>query len=292
VATRGVDVPQEMNLNYQQLGGGTPSQIYNQLFGTTQTLYLIENINHTHYDSVQSQLSRRYSNGMMLRLAYTFSKNTGLCCNDIGDQPIAIAIPQYLNLTRALMPFDRTHNLAISGVLQVPFGKGKPWLNKGRMVPMLAGGWQLSGLLTLQSGKPFSVTASATSLNATGNTQRADQILADVAVLGGVGPGQHYYNPKAYAAPTGVRFGTSGYDTLRAPRDFNSDVTLSRWFNLTEHWRMQFRAEAFNLTNTPHFAAPNGDFSSSGFMQITSTLGTGREGIDQRVLRLALKVMF
>lgn len=292
VATRGIDVPQEVNLNYQHLGGGTPSQIYNQLFGTTQTLYLIENQNHTSYDSVQSRLSRRFSHGMMLNLAYTFSKNMGLCCNDLGDQPLAIAVPQYINLTRALMPFDRANSLAISGVLELPFGKGKPWLSHGRVANMLAGGWQLSGLVTLQSGKPFNVTASATSLNASGNTQRADQVLPDVAVLGGVGPGQHYYDTKAYAAPTGARFGTSGYDTLRAPRDFNSDVTISRWFNLTEHWRMQFRAEAFNLTNTPHFSAPSGDFSSSGFMQITSTLGTGREGIDQRVLRLALKIMF
>jgi hypothetical protein len=293
VATRGVDIPQQMNQNLGQLGGGAASQPFNQLYGTTATLNVIGPLTHSHYDSLQIRTSRRFSHGVQLNSGYTFSKNTGICCDDTAYNGPAIPLPQYFNLNRSLEPFDRTHNFTLSGVAELPFGKGKRWLSHNRAVAALVGGWQVNGLFAASTGKPFNVTSSTTPLNAPGvGTQRADQIKPEVQILGGVGPGQLYFDTKAFAQVTAVRFGTAGFDVLRGPSSFNLDSSLFRQFQIRERFRLVFRAEAFNTSNTPHFAAPSGNASSTGFGQITSTLGTGREGIDQRMFRLGLRASF
>jgi hypothetical protein len=288
-----VEIPQQMNQNLGQLGGGAASQPYNALYGTTATLNLIGPLNHTHYDSLQTRLSRRFSNGLQLNAGYTFSKNTGICCDDFAYNSPAIPLLPYFKLNRALEPFDRTHHFTLTGVGELPFGKGKRWLNRGGIVSAVAGGWQVNGLFAASTGKPFNITSSATPLNAPGvTTQRADQIKPDVRILGGTGPGQLYFDTSAFAPVSQARFGTAGFDVLRGPSTFNLDSSLFRQFRVRERLRLQFRAEAFNVTNTPHFAAPSGNASASGFGQITATLGTGREGIDQRMLRLGLRASF
>jgi hypothetical protein len=107
-----------------------------------------------------------------------------------------------------------------------------------------------------------------------------------VAKLGGIGPGNPYYDPNAYAPVTAVRFGTSGRNTLRAPAIFSANVSLFRTFPITERLNLQFRAESYNLSNTPHFAAPNANLSAGNFLVITSAAA------DQRQFRFALKLHF
>ncbi len=301
--TRGVAIPQELNVNSGLPGGGAASQPFNALYGNTANLYYITEVNHTHYDGLQTNLSRRFAQGFLLNLAYTFSKNTGYCCNDIADQPPAISLPQYFQLNRSLEPFDRTHVFSASLAAELPFGKGKPFLREG-WAAKIAGGWQLNTLVSAYSGRPFSVTTSATALNAPGSTQRADQVKPNVAILGGVGPGQSYFDPLAFAPVNAPRFGTAGYYTLRGPGTFNADLSLFRNFKPMERLTMQVRAEAFNVTNTPHFSAPgasasdlvlnsDGSIKSLGsYTVISSTLGTGREGIDQRVFRAGIRLTF
>jgi hypothetical protein len=304
IGTRGVDIPQQLNLNVGQVGGGTASEPFNQLFGTTASIYLLTPVNHTKYDGLQTRLSRRFSNGFLLNATYTFSKNLGICCNDTADGTPAIQLPQYINLDRAFAPTDRTHDFTLSGMYELPFGKGKPLLNRGGIVSALAGGWQLNGLFVAYTGLPFSVSGSSTSLNAPGNTQRADQVLPSVTILHGVGPGQSWFDPLAFANVTAVRFGTAGFDSVFGPGAVNLDASLFRSFRITERLNMQFRAEVFNLTNTPHFSNPGSNVSSATFTPsgavaslgsytvISSTTGVGREGIDQRAIRLGLRLSF
>ncbi len=291
VATRGIDIPQYQDQNYQSIGGGAASQPYNQKFGTTAGLILLTPLNHTHYDSLQTQLNKRVGNGSFVRLAYTFSKNTGLCCNDLADTALAITDPRYLNLARSLMPFDRTHHFSAGWGLRAPFGKGQRWLTHGA-ASAIAGGWMFNGLWTASSGKPFTPSASGTSLNASGNTQRADLVKPEVAILGGVGPGQPYFDTTAYAAVTAARFGTAGYNTLRGPSVWNVDASIARQFQPSERLKIQFRMEGFNVTNTPHFGNPGNTVGNGSFGIISSVLGTGREGNDQRMFRFVLKAMF
>jgi hypothetical protein len=183
-------------------------------------------------------------------------------------------------------------------------GRGKRWLNRGGLATAVASGWQVNGLFSAYTGTPFTVTGSSTSLNAPGNTQTADQIKPHVAIPGGVGPGQSFFDPLAYASVTQVRFGTSGFDSLRGPGLVNLDFSLFRTFRVSERVRVQFRAQAFNFTNTPHFANPGSNVANlvlnangtvnnlGGFSVITATTGNGREGVDQRVFQLALRLSF
>ena len=146
------------------------------------------------------------------------------------------------------------------------------------------------------SGTPFTVTSSGTNLNAPGNTQTADQVKAEVKILGGVGRGASYFDPTAYAAFSAVRYGTVGRNTLRGPGVFNLDASLFRNFKVTEKWALQFRTEVFNLTNTPAFGNPGANVSSpttvngvvnfNGYTEITTAAATERQ------FRFALKLSF
>ncbi|MBV9082967.1 MAG: TonB-dependent receptor, partial [Acidobacteriaceae bacterium] len=308
VGSHQVHINQRFDLNAGQvLGAGTAGQPYFQKFGRTTATELLTAVGDNHYHSLQATLQKRFSQGYQLNLSYTFSKAIGICCDELADGPPMIQIPQYFKLNRALMPFDRTHVFSATLVAELPFGKSKPWLSSG-IASTIAGGWQLNSLISAYSGTPFTVMASNTSLNApnpSGNNERADQIKPTVQILGGVGPNSPYFDPLAYAPVTTARFGTSGYDSLRGPGTLNTDAGLFRNFRITERFRAEFRAEALNVTNTPHFSNP-GNLNVSnvvlnpdrtirnlgGFGTITSTTGTGREGIDERVLRFAVRITF
>ncbi len=225
----------------------------------------------------------------------------GVCCNDNSDGGPAIQALQYYALNRSLMSFDRTHNLQFTGIFELPFGHGKPFLSGG-LGAAVAGGWQVNTVTSWYSGTPFTVSADGASLNLPGSSQRADLVKPQVQKLGGIGKGQAYYDWTAFAPVTQARFGTAGFNILRGPSAFNSDLGLFRQFRVTERVNIQFRAEAFNFTNTPKFNNPSGNISNlklnkdgsyqSGVFEITSTAGTGREGIDERLLRFGLRIAF
>jgi len=305
VATRQVHQQFEININNGNiLGAGTAGQALNQKFGRTATTNFFEPWGHSHYDALQATLTRRFRGGYQLGANYSFSKSITMCCNDKDDGGPSIAIPGYDRLNRSVAPFDRTQVFTLSGVAELPFGRGKRWANHGGFLTALTSDWQLNGLLNAYTGTAFTVTGSSASLNAPGNTQTADQIKPTVAILGGVGPGQSWFDPLAYASVTQVRFGTSGFDALHGPGQINLDAALFRTFRVTERVNAQFRGQVFNVSNTPHFANPaanagnlvlnpNGTIANlGGFTVITSTTGNGREGVDQRVFQLALRVSF
>ena len=166
------------------------------------------------------------------------------------------------------------------------------------------GGWSLNGIFNHYSGAPFTISAATSSCNCPGNSQVADQIKPSVAIVGsGVG-GQAYFDPLAYAPVTGARFGTSGFNQLRGPGNNNLDMSIFRTFKITERYKVQLRAEAMNVSNTPHFANPSGTNVSNmslnpdgsvkslgGFSQITSTAPLGRV-LDQRYFRFGFRILF
>jgi hypothetical protein len=187
---------------------------------------------------------------------------------------------------------DRTHNLAIQNVWQLPFGPGRAHLTTG-VAGAILGGWQVNNLVSMMTGVPFSVFADDTSLNLPGSAQTADQVKTDVAKLGGKGADSPYYDPSAFADVTEARFGNSGYNTLRGPGLFNWDFGLTREFTITKSVRLQFKMEAFNFTNTPHLALPDNSVGDgSDFMTITGVQDLAREGIDERQFRLGFRLVF
>jgi hypothetical protein len=127
-----------------------------------------------------------------------------------------------------------------------------------------------------------------------------------VEKIGAAGRGASYFDPLAFVPVSEPRFGNAGFNSLRGPGLINWDLGLFRQFAISERWAIQFRAEAFNFTNTPHFANPgsyvssvmrNGDGSIrslGGFTEITSVTANslGRGGVDERIFRLGLRVTF
>ncbi|MBI1895480.1 MAG: TonB-dependent receptor [Acidobacteria bacterium] len=304
VATRQINQLGFRELNAGRPGGGNPSRPLNQRFRRTAETRLVAPVGNTHYDSLQTSLERRFSQGLHLAVSYTWSKSTGICCNDHSDGLPAIHLPEFYHLNRSVSGFDTPHNFEIVSVAELPFGRGKHWLNQGGLASALAGGWQLNALFSASSGTPFNVTSSGTSLDAPGNTQRADLVKSKVEIPGGAGRGQSYFDPFAFIPVTEPRFGTAGFRILRGPGLVNLDLGVFREFPLGERLRMQFRADAFNLTNTPHFANPGANVSNlqlnpdgtirslGGYTEITGIANTGRDGIDERVFRFGLRFSF
>lgn len=301
VATRQVNQAGFRELNYAPINGGNTGRVLAARWGRTAETRLFTPIGNSHYDSLQTSLERRFAAGYQLGVSYTWSKSIGICCTSNSDGLAAIQIPEYYSLNRSLSSIDTPHNLTINGVASLPFGKGRKWAQSGP-ASWFAAGWQVNGILSAVSGAPFYVSASGTSLNAPGSSQRADQVRPDVAILGGAGRGQSYFDPFAYRAVTDARFGTAGFNSLRGPGIFNLDLGVFRQFRITERWQLQFRAEAFNSTNTPHFGAPGTNVSNlqlnadgsvrnlGGYTEITSLANTGRDGIDERVFRFGLRL--
>lgn len=303
VATRQNNQIGFRELNYAPINGGQGGRILAAKFGRTAETREAAPIGNSHYDSLQTSLERRFSAGFQLGISYTWSKSIGICCSNNSDGLAAIQIPQYYGLNKSVSNFHQPHNMVINGTWALPFGWGKRWGTSGP-VSWLASGWQLNGIFTAATGTPFYATASGTSLNAPGSAQRADQVKDSVAIIGGAGRGRSYFDPFAYQPITTARFGTAGFNSLAGPGIVNIDAGLFREFAITERWRLQFRAEAFNFSNTPHFANPGTNVSNlqlnpdgsirnlGGYTEITGLQSTGRDGIDERVFRFGLRLAF
>ncbi len=305
VATRQVKGLSRLDLNVGTPGGGQASMPYNQRFGRTVLTRLLAPGANSHYDSLQATVQRRFTGGVSLNAAYTWSKNISTATGAFDFNIPAIKLPEYNRLNRALAPINLSHNLQISSVAELPLGRGKRFFNGGGVASAIAGGWQVNGIFSVVSGMPFSVTASDVSLNAPGNSpQRADLVKKEVKILGGTGPGQSYFDPLAFAPVTEARFGTVGYNTLKGPTSVELDMGLFRDFKLSERFNLQFRAEAFNVSNTPHWGNPGSNVSSmtrnadgtirslGGYTEITSLRLNGRDNVDERLFRLGLRLSF
>jgi hypothetical protein len=230
-----------------------------------------------HYESLQTQLEHRFKKGFTLLAAYTYSHAID---NDNGSREDAYN----LALETGNSVFDVRQRFVLSSVYELPFGKGKAFLNSSRIGNAVLGGWQLSGILSKQTGLPFTPTENVDASN-TGTTERPNRISSG-ALPSGQQTIQQWFNVAAFATPAAYTFGNSGRDILYGPGQTNTDLGLSRVTRLNERLHLEFRAEAFNLFNTPQFGNPG------------TTIGTATAGIisttlhAQRQLQFALRLAF
>ena len=282
VGERGIRPLTNLNINPAPGGGGQNGRILNARFGSSWSdINQLTPMFNNYYDSLQAKLTRRISGNSIIGFAYTFSKAI-----DYEDDEeinfILFPFPAYWPRNRALAGFDRTHNFEAYGVYALPFGSGQKFATSG-ILGAIAGGWQLNWVLSAMSGTPLTVTdsgAGATALNAPGNTQTVN-LVAPVQILNNRPQSScsslscAYFNPASFASVTapGV-LGDFGRNSIRGPGYFNLDASLMRNFKLTELFTFQLEADAFGVTNTPHFNNPNSNISASNFGAITSTLVT------------------
>ena len=170
------------------------------------------------------------------------------------------------------------HRFALSGFYQLPFGKS------GGFVSHLIRNWQLSGIFSAQTGQPFTATLSTDPTN-TGTTARPNR-LADGNLPSDQRSRTHWFDTAAFAAPPCACFGNSGRNIIRAPGFMDLDLGIIRDFNFGERFRLQFRAESFNLMNHPNFGLPNMVIGNPQVATITTTINPERQN------QLALKLYF
>lgn len=273
----------DIDVNAGVPGGGTAGQPLYATLGRTAITWAWNGKFTANYNALQASFERRMNDGLTIKGAYTYSRAQDFTDAD-GWAQVIFNYPGQMYRNRALSGFDIPQNLQTAVTYDLPFGKSKKFINSGLASKML-GGWQTNAIFSAHSGQPFTVTASASSLNAPDNTQTADQLVAHPKKIGGTMPGTYYYDPTAFVAVTAARFGTAGRNILFSPRAVNLDMSLFRQIPITEKVQLQFRAEAFNISNTPHFSAPNANVSTpSTFMTISSCQQ------DQRNIRLGLRL--
>jgi hypothetical protein len=288
VANHQIRLQGQYDLNAGQvLGAGVAGQPYYQKFGRTASIYQAGPIWTATYESLQTSLDKNISRGIQLSMNYVWSKAIGT--NNGGG---TVLDTQYWYLNRAVLNFNRSQVFNLYGTVALPFGKDRLWLHKG-LGNKILGGWEVNPLFTLQSGLPFSVSASASSLNVPGSSQMANQVKSSVAIYGGSRT-KPYFDTSAFAPVTTANFGNAGFNSLVGPGIVDLDVGLFRDFPVSDRVKFQFRAEAYNATNTPHWSNPASNVSAAGFGLITSTNGSnlGRSGADQRTIRLGGHVSF
>jgi hypothetical protein len=270
VGDRGIHLTRNYNMNQSPYGGGSPA------FPALGSVTVQDNSGNSHYNAVQAQYERRFSKGLQFLGSFTWSKTIDDSCGDLD-----VCAPQLYTdykLERGLSNQDQNYVLVLSSLYELPFGRGRHFgSNWSRPLDFALGGWQVNGIYALQSGLPFSVCVDG---SPAGNCVTR----ADLVGKAQVNPGNlaHYIVASAFATPakTGSVFnapGTAGRDILRGPGSSNMDLSVSKLFKIKEQAQIQLVGEAYNLTNSPHFANPNADFSQGTFGTITSTwLPVGR----------------
>jgi hypothetical protein len=168
-------------------------------------------------------------------------------------------------------------------VYELPIGKGKAFRTGNAFADNLIGNWQVNGIVSLRSGQPFNVNVAGDIPNTGEGDVRPDLVGNPIPAQRTI---QEWLVPSAFAPPAQYTFGNLGRDVFRTDWARNLDFSVFRQFPIRESLRLEFRAEAFNLTNTPVFAAPASNISYSNFGQISSTINTGRQ------VQFALKVLF
>jgi hypothetical protein len=280
-----------LDINASQIpgsgNGGRP--LFNK-FGRTVTTREFDGRTHSTYHSLQATINRRVAGGLFLQGAYTYSHAIDQA--NYGDwTTFSWNAASVFYRNRASAANNIPHMFNLGYVYEVPFGEGKKLATSGVSKAVL-GGWQFNGVFSAYQGRQFTLSASGAALNMPGNAQTPDKVKSSVATLGLAGDDGTWFDTSAFARPTGVRFGNVGRNTMRGPGVVNTDLSVFRTFKFTERLNMQFRAESFNLSNTPHFANPNGNANSSSFGRITATQ-SGADAVGRsREVRFGLRLGF
>jgi len=215
------------------------------------------------------KLQQRYSNGLSFLASYAWGKSiddaAGTPYNVVPSRSAA-ENPHDFSLERGLSGFDIRQRFVFSPVYELPLGPGRKYLASNRYAGWVVGGWELSGILSLQTGRPFTVLVSTDNANVLGSVDRPN-VIGDAN--NGAKTVQQWFNVNAFQlAPAGT-FGNEGRNNVIGPGLKNLDVSLSRVFRVTERLSVQFRAESFNVVNHPNFDQPQQTFGVAGFGSIT-----------------------
>ena len=250
---------------------------------------LLESRANSNYNALQARFQQRLARGFSALVSYTWSKSIDDASNffsSAGD-PNFPQNSYNVAAERGRSNFDARHRLSASYSYALPFGKG---LSNDRWLYKVLSGWETFGIVTLQSGRPFTVallseidnSGTGRSILGFGNNDRPNLVgnpeLSNPTT-------QQWFNTAAFAFPALGTFGNAGRNILDGPGFQNVNASLLKNTALTERVNLQFRAEAFNLFNHPNFNLPDNFLGSPTFGRITSAR-------DPRHIQFGLKLLF
>ncbi len=272
------------NPNEVQPGPGSqPSRRLLQPIATVNNMLQCDPRNQSTYNAGTLKVQQRFTDGLQFLFSYTYGKAL-----DYGGSAAsgggAVGNGQTItNIAAWHGPsgFDTRHRAVISYVYELPFGPERRWLKEGGVLGAIVGGWQLAGITTLTTGRPFSVSLQ-TGVN-NGAPSWPNRIASGDLDKPTV---DLWFDPAAFVAPPPDTYGDAGRGILYAPGHVNFDTSLSKRFSLFGRSNAEFRWDAFNLFNHPGFGFPNSAIGNASAGRITTTV------VDNRSMQFALKFNF
>lgn len=224
------------------------------------------------YHAATFRIERRLSNDFSVNANYTLSKSMD-DASDPGGTTNEANLPQNVrdrDAEKGLSSFDHKHRFVGSGFYELPFGKGKRFLNRAGLLPALVGGWKLTGIATLQTGAPFTVNDQTDRANIGQGPAQRPVCLRDPNLPSDQRTPDRFFDTSAFAPAAFGTFGNCGRNIVTGPGLVNFDMAAVRLFRLGEAKSVDFRAEVFNVFNTPNFDTPNRFAFTQNFGKIFS----------------------
>jgi hypothetical protein len=250
---------------------------------TASTLFYSAGLT-SNFNSLQTRLSRRFAQGLMFEGAFTYGKVLGYTSG--VDNVLQNPFSRRANY--GPLDWDRKYTLTLSHLWELPIGAGTHHLNQG-VVGQILGNWQINGVFTWDSGTPLNVTANNLFCNCP-NLTVVPNVNGSVPT-GSLGPGEQFISASSFSTPALGSFGDLGRNAIRGTGFRNYNMSLFRSVPIRDQYKIEFRGEAYNLTNSPHFSssAINQNFNSALFGQPTSTFNGTTFG---RQFNVAIRVLF
>ena len=237
------------------------------------TIMQIESTGFSNYHALWVSATKRLSSGLLFDASYTWSKS--LDTNSLNSSGFAVQDGYDIRNQYGLSDFDARHRFVLSATYELPFTRNA-----------FARGWQIATIVQSQSGNPVNIVTSNSTLNGIANTVRPD-VVAPIRIIGSV---DLWFDPSAFAAVD--RFGNLGRNVVIGPAFHNTDLSISKRVTVANRYRLQFRADIFDVFNHPNFGPPGNVVGSPTFGKISRTrLPTGEAG-SSRQIQLAVKVSF
>jgi hypothetical protein len=320
---KGTHLPVSINFNavdpvYQSLGTQLNQQVPNPFFGLTSVgalaqptvsrLVLLrpyphyggistanpavaQNLGSSSYHALNLRVEKRFAMGYNFIAVYTNSKliddGSGRIFGETAFVP-PIQNEYDRRAERSISEGDVSQRLVLSHTLELPFGRGRAFLNGGsRAVDYTLGGWSLSGAFAWNTGFPLALTSIGNS--GVGSSVLRPNSTGQSAELSGSPQSRltRYFDTSQFTVPPAFTFGNVArtLPDVRGPSRVNYDLAVQKSFPIREPLALVFRSEAFNLTNTPYFFSPGEGLGSNTFGVINAAAG-------ERTVQFSLKLIF
>ena len=302
VANHGTRIDIAQNINEPSIYGQSATyDPFNVAFGKTAAVTQYFMGFSSNYESLQTQLTRRFTNGLAFVSAFTWGKAQGYQTGAQDGNLLYFSGPRRRNYN--LLDFDRKRNFEQTVTYELPAGHGHRFFNSG-VGSYVIGGWKTSATIGMLSGLPFSITTTSATPGTTQTVNQTGpyQVTHSVSRAGNTA----WFNTASFAAPPACvaytasnpvpcTVGTTQRNQFRGPGYFSDNLSLFKRIPIYRESSLEARFDAFNMTNTPAFGLPNGTLGSN-LGKITGTLGSGVGNVNgvggPRVLQAAVKITF